>query len=63
MDYSFKTDSIHKWEASATGAIRTITNFQISYIRRTLVANKIDHSDEAEELPVGAAPTASSFST
>ena len=35
-----------------------------SNIRRTLVGNKIvDHSDVVGALPVGAAPTTSSFST
>ena len=35
-----------------------------SNIRRTLVGNKIvDHSDAVGALPVGAAPTTSSFST
>ena len=35
-----------------------------SYIRRTLVGNKIvDHSDVVGASPVGAAPTTSSFST
>ena len=37
---------------------------QVSNIRRTLVSNKIvDHSDVVGASPVGAAPTASSFST
>ena len=37
---------------------------QVSNIRRTLVDNKIvDHSDVVGASPVGAAPTASSFST
>ena len=37
---------------------------QVSNIRRTLVGNKIDdHSDVVWASPVGAAPTASSFST
>ena len=37
---------------------------QVSYIRRTLVGNKIvDHSDVVGASPVGAAPTTSSFST
>ena len=37
---------------------------QVSNIRRTLVGNKIvDHSDVVGASPVGAAPTASSFST
>ena len=37
---------------------------QTSYIRRTLVGNKIvDHSDVAGAAPVGAAPTTSSSST
>ena len=36
---------------------------QISNIRRTLVGNLIlDHSDVVGALPVGAAPTTSSFS-
>ena len=36
----------------------------VSNIRRTLVGYKIvDHSDVAGALPVGAAPTTSSFST
>ena len=37
---------------------------QVSNISRTLVGNKIvDHSDLVGALPVGAAPTTSSFST
>ena len=37
---------------------------QISNIRRTLVGNIIvDHSDVVRALPVGTAPTTSSFST
>ena len=37
---------------------------QVSNIRRTLVANNIvDNSDVVGALPVGAAPTTSSFST
>ena len=37
---------------------------QVSNIRRTLVGNKIvNHSDIVGASPVGAAPTASSFST
>ena len=37
---------------------------KVSNIRRTLVGNKIvDHSDVVGASPVGAAPTASSFST
>ena len=37
---------------------------KVSNIRRTLVGNKIvDHSDVVGALPVGAAPTTSSFST
>ena len=37
---------------------------QVSNISRTLVGNKIvDHSDVIGALPVGAAPTTSSFST
>ena len=37
---------------------------QVSNIRRTLIGNKIvDHSDVVGALPVGAAPTTSSFST
>ena len=37
---------------------------KIFNIRRTLVGNKIvDHSDAVGALPVGTAPTASSFST
>ena len=37
---------------------------QVSNIRRTLVGNKfVDHSDVVGTLPVGAAPTTSSFST
>ena len=37
---------------------------QVPNIRRTLVGNKIvDHSDVVGASPVGAAPTASSFST
>ena len=37
---------------------------KVSYIRRTLVGNKIvDHSDVVGASPVGAAPTTSSFST
>ena len=37
---------------------------QVSNIRRTLVGNNIvDHSDVVGASPVGAAPTASSFST
>ena len=37
---------------------------QVSNISRTLVSNKIvDHSDVVGASPVGAAPTASSFST
>ena len=37
---------------------------QTSNTRRTLVGNKIvDHSDVVGALPVGAAPTTSSFST
>ena len=37
---------------------------QVSNIRATLVGNKIvDHSDVVGALPVGAAPTTSSFST
>ena len=37
---------------------------QVSNIERTLVGNKIvDHSDVVGALPVGAAPTTSSFST
>ena len=37
---------------------------QVSYIRRTLLANKIvDHSDVVAASPVGAAPTTSSFTT
>ena len=37
---------------------------QVSDIRRTLVGNDIiDHSDIIGTLPVGAAPTTSSFST
>ena len=37
---------------------------KVSYIRRTVVGNKIvDHSDVVGASPVGAAPTTSSFST
>ena len=37
---------------------------KVSNIRRALVGNKIvDHSDVVGASPVGAAPTASSFST
>ena len=37
---------------------------QVSNIRRVLVGNKmVDHSDVVGALPVGAAPTTSSFST
>ena len=37
---------------------------QASNIRRTFASNKFaDHSDAVGALPVGAAPTASSFST
>ena len=37
---------------------------KVSNIRRTLAGNKIvDHSDVVGALPVGAAPTTSSFST
>ena len=37
---------------------------QVSNVSRTLVGNKIvDHSDVVGASPVGAAPTASSFST
>ena len=37
---------------------------KVSYIRRTIVGNKIvDHSDVVGASPVGAAPTTSSFST
>ena len=37
---------------------------QVSNIRRTLIGNKIfDHLDVVGASPVGAAPTASSFST
>ena len=37
---------------------------QVSNISRNLVGNEIvDHSDVAGALPVGAAPTTSSFST
>ena len=39
-------------------------NSKTSNTSRTLVGNKIvDHSDVAGESPIGAAPTASSFST
>ena len=45
--------------------IFNIDNYRkVSNIRRTLVGNKIvDHSDVVGALPVGAAPTTSSFST
>ena len=41
------------------------TNYRQTYdISHTLVDNKIiDHSDVVRALPIGAAPTASSFST
>ena len=43
----------------------TLENYhKVSNIRRTLVGSKIvDHSDVVGASPVGAAPTASSFST
>ena len=42
----------------------TLSYRKVSNIRRTLVGNKIvDHSDVVGALPVGAAPTTSSFST
>ena len=42
----------------------TDTYRQVSNIRRTLVGNKtVDHLDVVGALPVGAAPTTSSFST
>ena len=45
-----------KWEISAY--------CQASNIRHTLAGNKsVDHSDVVGALPVGAAPTTSSFST
>ena len=45
------------------GAIKIIYT-QTSIMSRTLVGNKIvDHSDVVGALPVGAAPTISSFST
>ena len=41
-----------------------LTYRQVSNIRRTLVGTKIvDHSDVVGALPVGTAPTTSSFST
>ena len=41
-----------------------VTYRKVSNIRRTLVGNNIvDHSDVVGASPVGAAPTASSFST
>ena len=41
-----------------------LTYRQISYIKHTLIANKIvDHSDVVGASPVGTAPTTSSFST
>ena len=44
--------------------ISKLTYRQISNRRRILVGNKIvDHSDVVGALPVGAAPTTSSFST
>ena len=43
----------------------SVLNFRkVSNTNRTLVGNKIvDHSDVVGQSPVGAAPTASSFST
>ena len=44
--------------------VHVIVYRKVSYIRRTLVGNKIvDHSDVVGASPVGAAPTTSSFST
>ena len=41
-----------------------LTYRQVSNIRRTLVGNyTVDHSDVVGALPVGTAPTTSSFST
>ena len=41
-----------------------LTYRQVSNIRRTLVGNyTVDHSDVVVALPVGTAPTTSSFST
>ena len=44
--------------------LTSIVYHETSYMRRTLVGNKIvDHSDEVVASPVGAAPTIYSFST
>ena len=58
-------DSIYKWLVMQRVLQHhdVITNYlQNSNIRRTLVGNKIfDHSDVVGALPVGAAPTSSSY--
>ena len=50
---------------TAEGKFADNTHYrQVSNIRRALVGNKfVDHSDVVGASPVGAAPTASSFST
>ena len=55
----------HAWKLSEKFASQQMFSYyQVSYIRWTLVGNKIvDHSDVVGASPVGAAPTTSSFST
>ena len=57
--------SKRRW-VNGSGTIGMLRNMyrKVSNIRRTLVGNEIvDHSDVDGASPVGAAPTASSFST
>ena len=56
---------VDSWSIHISITKSDITTYrQVSYIRRTLVGNKIvDHSDVVGTSPVGAAPTTSSFST
>ena len=53
------------WEIALVISVSLyLTYRQVSIISRTLEGNKIvDHSDVVGASPVGAAPTASSFST
>ena len=57
ISYQQNQAKVHHWSGKTQYR-------QVSNIRRTLVGNKIvDHSDVDGALPVGAAPTTSSFST
>ena len=64
LEYRALFQSLPYW-TEASGLLNSVSIYRkVSYIRRTLVSNKIvDHSDVVGASPVGAAPTTSSFST